>query len=401
MIRHACTFALAVLCLFPLWRLSCQDATAESDPAQSSLQTVLVPEPSIEGEAADRKQAEPFAESLRSSLVGALGSAGFKVLTADADEGVAAWVARCSVSLEDERLAYRVSVAGRGSAELVAADSFSAYAGPTAFPLIDNSAKSVAAQLASYVQGSAAQPRRPVPYRIRLLSPDNGATVTVGPPEQRASIVAGRIKDNALLLPYYPFVRGSTIRLYVSASGRRTESVDIALGIAAPEVRLPPLKKESYQDLLVGTGTGRLLGAGAGYRRYLVPDWSFLFVQDNLFTGYDFTPGSSPLLHEEVWMGFGSFLVLPPESRFRFGAGIGLGYLLSVSTLPEAVRRLYFDFALMPVYIFSEYRFTPRVSAWLSLSSGYALDTGTSGLLSMGWMGDGAPALGAGASWHL
>jgi|GEM_PF-1920681 len=387
----------------------------------AALKSVLLPPPTVAGSAEERVQAEPFAMSLRSSFASALSTLGFSAITVDASSEApdaaqeasgpapaeaeggarsALWLARCSVSVAEGRLSYRLEVYGIVSGELVAADSFSTYAGPTAFPLIDDSASRAARQLSSFVDGSADRPRRPVPYRITIRSPDEGAAVSLGLPGAKSSVKAGVIKDGSLVLPYYPFTRGSTIQLYLSATGRRTQTLRVTLGEEAPIVEAPALEEQSFQDLLVGTGTGRLLGATAGYRRYIVPGWLFLFANDSVFAGYDFLPGSSPFLHEELWTGLGSFLIAPPESRFRFGAGVGLGYLLSCSTVAEAQRRLYFDLALLPVYLFSEYRIGRSTAIWLSINAAYSLDTGTSGILGNGWMNNGAPALYAGLVWR-
>ncbi|MGO8692360.1 MAG: hypothetical protein ACLQMF_01695 [Rectinemataceae bacterium] len=407
--RQSLSTAIAVLLLLA-WGGVAEAQDSASPPVQPHR--ILLPPPIVEGGEGSGPLAEPFASTLRTSFSSAAAALGFSVSEESAGGGErdpariargegAAWYALCFVAVVNDRLSYGIEVFSAWTGELVAADSFSAYAGPTAFPLIDDSATGVAARLASYVDGGEDSPRRPVAYRVTVRSQDEGARITLGSPDSRLSILAGTIRDGKLVLPYYPFARGSTIRLYVSAPGRRTETVGVYLGQAAPTVYAPSLERQSVQDLLVGTGTGRLFGVGVGYRRYVAPEWSFLFLEDHLFAGYDFLPGSSPFLHEEIWTGFGSYLLLPPESRFRFGAGIGMGWLFSYSTVPEAQRRLYFDFALLPVYVFFDYSVARKAALWLSISAAYSLGTGSAGILGREWMGSGPPALSAGVLWRL
>ncbi|HUW41264.1 MAG TPA: hypothetical protein VMV90_09645 [Rectinemataceae bacterium] len=406
--RFRPSFVVVAVLLFAFaWNGSARAQDLGSRPPE---RRIFLPPPILEGDAGGRELAEPFAATLRSSFASAAEARGFAVAAlpgsprdpaAEARNFNEDWYGRIFAEVRNDRLSYRIEVFSSWSGDLVAADSFSAYAGPTAFPLIDDSAARVAERLAAYVAAPEDSPRRPVSYRITILSPDEGARITIGPPELRLSIRAGEIKNGKLTLPYYPFARGSTVRLYLSQPGRRTEILRIHLGEAAPVVSAPPLEAQSYQDLIVGTGSGRLLGIQAGYRRYIVPQWIFLFADDHLFAGYDFLPGSSPFLHEELWTGVGSYLVLGPESRFRFGAQAGLGYLFSYSTVPEAQRRLYFDLALLPVYLFCEYSLSRKAALWMSLSSAFSLGTGSSGILGREWMGDGVPALGAGVVWRI
>ncbi|MDA8424510.1 MAG: hypothetical protein M0Z80_00095 [Treponema sp.] len=399
--------AAAALCFAIAWNGSAGAQDVGSRPPE---RRIFLPAPVLEGDAGERVLAEPFAATLRSCFASAAEARGFALAVlpgsprdpaAEARNFNENWYARIFVAVRNDRLSYRIEVYSSWSGDLVAADSFSAYAGPTAFPLIDDSASRVAARLAAYVELPDDAPRRPVSYRITVLSPDEGARVTLGPPDSKLSIVAGTVRDGKLVLPYYPFARGSTVRLYLSRQGRRTEILRVHLGEAAPIVAAPPLEAQSYQDLFVGTGSGRLLGIQVGYRRYIAPQWVFLFVDDHLFAGYDFLPGSSPFLHEELWTGVGSYLVLGPESPFRFGAEVGLGYLFSYSTVPEAQRRLYFDIALLPVYLFFEYSVTRNAALWMSISSAFSPGTEASGILGREWIGNGTPQLGAGVVWRL
>jgi hypothetical protein len=385
-------------------------ALAQDVGSRPPERRIFLPAPILEGDAAARSLAEPFAATLRNSFASAAEARGFAVAQLPGSEKDIAsearnfnedWYARIFVAVQNERLSYRIEVYSSWSGDLVAADSFSAYAGPTAFPLIDDSASRVAERLTAYVLAPEDSPRRPVSYRITIISANEGARVTIGPPEEKLSVTAGTIKDGRLTLPYYPFARGSTVRLYLSQKGRRAEILRVHLGEAAPVVRAPPLEAQSYQDLFVGTGSGRLLGIQVGYRRYISPQWIFLFVDDHLFAGYDFLPGSSPFLHEELWTGVGSYLVLGPESPFRFGFQVGLGYLFSYSTVPEAQRRLYFDVALLPVYLFFERSVAHNAALWMSVSSAFSLGTDSSGILGREWIGNGPPSLGAGVVWRL
>jgi hypothetical protein len=142
------------------------------------------------------------------------------------------------------------------------------------------------------------------------------------------------------------------------------------------------------------------MGAGAELRAYLAPEWSFIFLEDRLYAGYDFQTGSSPVLHEESWDGLGCYLFFPPSSRFRMGLTAGLGFLLSVTTLPGSSKQVFFDLALLPVNLFGEYSLGKDLGIWMSLRSAYSLGFGSSGLLPRGWMANGAPALSLGMVWR-
>jgi hypothetical protein len=311
-----------------------------------------------------------------------------------------AWAAVASFEIADKRIAYSLRVYDARQAALAASAGFSAFAGITALPLMDDSAKSVAAKTAAY-RGSASRGEGgPVRYRISLSSPDEGASVSIGAAKDQGSRSVGVVEGGSLLLPYIPFDKGTEVVISLSGKGMESIDIPIALGDAAPKVAAPALRKTDGENFLVGTGPGRLLGLGLTYRVYTRPDWNFIFVNDRLFAGYDFNLTSVPLLHLETWYGLGWYLLFPPTSPFRLGASIGGGFLFSFSSAssPTSAYSVFLDTALMPIEGFFEYRFRNGPTVWLSVGGSYSINS--SGLLGQGWIGEGKPDVTAGLLWR-
>ncbi len=381
---------------------------ADAAPA-IARESLLLLEPAAAGAASS------YSAALRTSLARALkeagfsvasGAAGFSPRASEGEEASAlaiaagsAWVACSVVSINGYRLSYRIAVYESESSGLVAADSFTAVAGLGALPLIDESASRVAAKASAALRGLAAS-RRVVGYRITLASPDEGATVSMDSSVATAAFPLGSVEGGNLELPYYPFVAGDKITLTVSAPARRSQIVELTLGEEPPLVQVPALPLSARKAFYLDSGTGRLLGAGAGFRLYAEPDWWYLFVEDRLFAGVDFSPGSSPLLHDEFWSGLGWYLVRPPEKRLRFGLQVGMGILGSLATGSLASRRAFLDYALRPVDLFAEWNLNSTNAIRLGLGASYSFGSGSAGLLGRGWIGNGRPALSLGWAWE-
>jgi hypothetical protein len=416
--------ASALLILFPMG-IEAQDGSdgkAENPEAAILDDSTVILFPSIFSPNADGEaggavdEASAFGQALEGALGRALSSSGFLVSEAagtldgraGTDEAASAvaraagsrWVAYATFALADKRIAYSMRVVDATEAALAAASSFSAYAGLSSLPLMEDGARSVASKAAAYRSSSSLELGKPVQYRIAVNSPDEGATVFIGPAERAGSRPVGAIEGGTLLLPYLPFAIGSKIVLGLSAPGRKPAEIEVELGKEAPTIELPELRRIETRSLLLGTGPGRLLGMEATYRIFIKPEWSFLFINDRLFAGYDFAKGSTPVLHFEAWEGFGCYLVLPPESRFRFGACVGDGKLFSlVGPWSKGSKPTVFcDLALIPIELFMEYRGERGPTYWLSLRGAYSVDN--SGLLGAGWIGKGGPDMSLGISWR-
>jgi hypothetical protein len=389
-------------------------ALASSPPPAEPIARSLSLFPVILPDGEPSADAAAFAEALRSGLGRNLEAAGYSV--ADEKDALApdlpepaeassrarkagsAWAAVCELSLAGGRIAYRVAIYDAGEGALAAGDSFSAFSGLAAIPLMNDTTARTVQRLSSYEDEKRGVARALVGYRILVDCPVEGAEVSIDLPGSSAGIPAGTVRNGRLELPYFPFVQGSTLGISARAEGRAAMRATITLGAEAPVVALS--ERRLRLDLLAGTGTGRLMGAGGGLRLYPGSEWFFGFAEDRVYAGYDFKKGSSPLLHEEFWNGLGWYLFFPPSSRFRLGYQMGYGILFSMVSSPGQERRLFCDLALLPVNFFGEYGLGKDRALWLSLGSAYSIGARGTGLLPSGWMGGGAPSISAGMLWR-
>jgi hypothetical protein len=367
------------------------------------------------GETGDSTEVAAFSDALRSGLKRNLEAAGYPVAEVEealpgdlpeskeasdrAKKAGSAWAAVCELSLVSGRIVYRIAIYDAEDGSLGAGDGFSAFAGLSTVSLLENATARTALKLAAYESERRGTPRRLVGYRLVVACPFEGAEVSVDLPGSSTALPAGRIEGGRLELPYYPFAQGSTLGITAVAPRHLPMHASVNLGVEAPPVIELAEPRPRY-DVLVGTGSGRLMGAGGQLRLYPGSEWFFFFAEYRLYAGYDFTAGSSPLLHNEIWQGVGWYLFLPPASRFRMGYSMGYGALISTVTEREATRRNFSDFALLPVNLFGEYSLKKDMGIWMSLGFAYSPGASENGLLEQGWIGNGAPSLSVGALWR-
>jgi hypothetical protein len=380
---------------------------AAPDPRRLSLFPAAVPE-------AVAAESAPYAEALRAGLRRSLELAGYSVVdeidplsgeqaeakdaSSRARESGASWAAVCELSAASGRIVYRIATYDARDGALAAGDGFSAFTGLSAIPLLEGAAARTVEKLGAYESARTSLARRLVGYRLLALCPVEGAGVSVLPPGASSGIVAGRIEGGRLELPYYPFVQGASLTLVAAAPGHHRMSARLELGADRPPA-VELAEPRPRFDLLVGTGSGRLMGLGGGIRVYPGSEWLFVFFEDRVYAGYDSVKGSSALWHSELWQGLGLFLFFPPSSRFRLGCSLGCGVLLSALSDTEAADRHFADFALLPAEAFAEYRLNEAFGLWLSMRFAYSVGT-SNGLLERGWIGGGPPSLSAGALWR-
>jgi hypothetical protein len=407
--RAAARLVLAALALAML-----QPGTAFAEgiaaaPDDSAL--ILFP-PVVQGEG---EAAATFGSALQEALGRALAEASFSVtaskeaLDPTGDQQAqasslalaagAGWAAIVSLELADKRIAYTLRVYDAREPALAAAAGFSAYAGVSSLPLFEDSSRTVAAKARAWRASMGRGGANAVRYKISVSSPDEGATVSLSSGGAAGLREIGTIADGSLLFPYIPFEIGTRIVISLSKQDRASLDIPIQLGAEAPAIAAPALRKPTRENLLLGTGPGRFLGLGATYRTYFLPDWNFLFFNERLFAGYDFSPGSKPVLHLETWEGLGSYLFFPPASAFRMGACVGWGFMLSfVSASAGSGNPVFLDVALIPIEAFFEYSIKKGPTVWLSFRGAYAVNS--DGLLGRGWIGNGQPDLTAGIMWR-
>lgn len=291
------------------------------------------------------------------------------------------WAVVIRLRLDGRRLYWRISVYDAVSGILRAADSFSAFAGLTALPILDSSAEAVAAAWKLVKDDAVADP--PVAFRLRFTSGDAGVTVRFSSPsvaEREAGITVAGLLEAA----YAPFRATEPIRVSLSRDGYWPKEIELKKGPTAVPVRLPPLQKKTTGSLTVNYGYPRLLGAEAGYRLFISPDVWYLLAADSFWLTTDFKTGSSPVVHDELRLGVGAYLTPWPDPAFRLSVGTGVSCI--GTWLPRATGYgvpYGFDFLLDPVWFTLEYH-RPTWAFVFEQRFPYALGLGT-GFLSQGW----------------
>lgn len=309
------------------------------------------------------------------------------------------WAVVLRVRLESRRLFWRISVYDAVDRTLRAADSFAAFAGLTALPLLDSSAASVAEAWARVKD--AADPTLPVPHPLRFFGGDPEAAVrfaSASVPERDAGTTSA---DGGLEAEYAPFMAKEAVEVRVSKAGYWPKSFILKKGPTEKPVRLPRLQKRADEALTASVGVGRLLGGAVAYRRYLLADLAFLGAENAAWIGTDFQPGSRPVLHDELRLGAGVYPFSAPDAVFRvgLGAGVSLAFTALTGASGYAFPPAGADFCVEPVWFTLEYHrpgwalvLETRFPYSVGLDSGFLprgwleLDGGMTGLISLGLM---------------
>ncbi len=389
--RIAAVALLAAVAAFPAFP---QDAGVDAE-AEEESQAALRDSVSVAVIATDG-EASTFARALASALVRGFVSAGFRSVelfggateASSTDIKVARgirkangtrWVAIARCAIEQRRLVWRATVFDFIDGAMVAGSSQAAFAGLTALPLIDASAaEAVAATLALRERK---KPGKPIEYRLRFSSRDDGALVSFGTGDDARQ--AGVIEDGSLVAPFVAFREGDPVVVSMSRDGYWPRTAVFSPTGAAEPIRLPALMPKTRRALSFGMETARLSGASADYRHYLAPDSIFLRARDSLWLQYAYTAGSVPVIHDELRLGVGAYLFTPHYSRFRFAAGTGLSGIATWVPPSDATPNLYFDLSLDALWLSFEWH-TPAWAAFLEQRVSYSFGA-DAGLLRRGW----------------
>ncbi|PKL10149.1 MAG: hypothetical protein CVV51_00080 [Spirochaetae bacterium HGW-Spirochaetae-7] len=384
--------ALALLATIVAFPASAQDAGVE---AEAEPQTALRDSVSV-AMIASNSEAATFAQALASALVRNFESAGFRSVelfdgaTEDSSTDIKVargirkasgtrWVAIARCTIEQRRLVWSAIVFDFLDGSMVAASSQAAFAGLTALPLIDASAaETVAAALALRERK---KPGKPIEYRLRFSSRDEGAQVAFGTGDDARQ--AGLIEGGSLVAPFVAFREGDPVVVSMSKDGYWPRTAVFSPTGADEPIKLPALMPMTRQALSFGVETARLAGVSADYRYYLAPDSIFLRARDLLWLQYAFTAGSVPVIHDELRLGVGAYLFTPHYSRFRFSAGSGLSGIATWILPADATPNLYFDLSLDALWLSFEWH-TPAWAVFLEQRVSYSFGS-DSGLLRRGW----------------
>ncbi|MFA6506248.1 MAG: hypothetical protein WCT14_09130 [Treponemataceae bacterium] len=391
MSRTGACFLLAALLVFAA-PVALRSQSASGGKAPDDGKGILVLDLSDEAESAVDPEFRRFADVASAAAVRAFTSRGVVLKTASvapepqavASAAVASggrWAVVLRVRLENRRLFWRISVYDAVSSVLRAADSFSAFAGLTALPVLDSSAESVA-QAWKLVKDDVV-PDLPIPFRLRFTSAEAGVAVRFSSAtiaEREACVTVLGTSDAA----YAPFQKTEAVRITLSREGYWSKEIILNKGPVEAPVRLPRLQKKTSDALTVNVGFPRLFGAEAAYRRYVAADVWYLLAADTLWVTTDFRPGSAAVPHDELRLGIGAYLNPNPDSAFRVSVGTGVSGI--ATWLPKATgydSQLGFDFLLDPVWFTIEYH-QPTWAIVFEQRFPYSLGL-TSGFLSPGW----------------
>jgi len=294
------------------------------------------------------------------------------------------WVLVVRSTLDGRSLSWRIAVYDAAQGSLRAGDAYSAFAGLSALPIVDDSARAVAhawktATLVSTDELSL------VALGQRFVSKDSGVSVRYGSAAGDAYREAGTVTDGELVAAYAPFATGAPVHLEVYRDGYWTKDLVLTKGVTEKAVKLPRLQRVAGSAWGASTGFGRLLGAAVLYRWYPLPDRLFLKAENAFWTASDFLPGSSLVLHDEVRLGVGAYLQAEPDAVFRYALGTGfsaIGTLLTDAPGYESPAGV--DLTLEPFWFTQEYHFP----AWaLVLEERFPYSLGLDGgFLEQGWL---------------
>lgn len=237
-------------------------------------------------------------------------------------------------------------------------------------------------------------PVPPVVDSLVLTSPDDGAEVFWLDHRSLGTITGGR-----LVLPLIAFPSDGTLTLSVEKAGWRTQTVTLALAPGRTTFVLPALGRLRTEEIHLLWEAGQVLGAGAEYRRYLVPDWAFWAVEAYPFVQYrPGVPGSRPVAHLATYGSLGSWVLFPADSWFRWGFEASAGFLQTV-TVSSAQPGWYLDGVVVPFGFLVEWNLGP-ITLENRLQVPYSVGLPT-GLLGPQWLmvDDSVPLVSVGWVW--
>lgn len=313
-------------------------------------------------------------------------------LAAGADAGWSA-VIRCTV--EGRRLAWRLSIYDARDAALVAADTGSAFAGASAVAALEASAKALVANAAldrSLPAGLAEE-------ALAFGSGDEGAELRLG--DERGPVL-GQVRGGRVQADYLPFAEGQALTLSLTKEGYWPYSFSSSAGASDPALpALPALMRRVRLSAGLATSPNRLAGLAGELRYYPLPDGIFARLGLQAWLRDDGLAGSPPSLHAEGRLGAAAYLFLPPGSRFRLSAGLGIAAIATALGAESSRPNAYLDLSLELPSITYEWHW-PAFAVYLEQRLGYSLGL-PGGLLSRGWWSTGAGpmvlAIGAMVKW--
>jgi hypothetical protein len=214
------------------------------------------------------------------------------------------------------------------------------------------------------------------PGSIVFASPDEGMVVKLSGDQY-----VGRVVNGRLTLPGDSVVAGSRVVVQKSKPGFHPAEQTVTLTPGKP-IQLRPLAREHANALEMYSTLGQLLGLGAAYRVYAVPDWFFFSGGGYLWAQPPANLALRAVLHTDTFIDLNAYLFLSPDAPVRFGVSTGAGVVLSFLTSPGFP--LYTDIYIDVFNWWLEARFF-GITFFLRQELKYDIGAGV-GLLDQGWM---------------
>lgn len=372
--------------------LAAPSAKAQDTEAVSPLAvSPLVVSPLVVAAVAEDEAAGPFAEALAAALRRELSAAGFGAVAAYAGDAAgdaaaigaatgARWVAVARCLSDGRRVVWRAAVYDLLDGALVAAESGAAFAGLTALAMLEESA-ALAAE-AAYALRDRTAPGQPIDYRLRFVSPDDGAALRFGTGDDARE--AAVVEAGEATAVFVAFRAGDPVVVSLDKDGYWPRVLVFRPGEADEPIALPALMPETRHALALGVSATRLAGLSAEYRYGVLPDALFLRASDSLWLSPAWTAGAEPIVHDELRLGFGAYLFMPRHSRFRLAAGAGVSAVATALTGAQAGQKAFLDLTIDAPWLSYEWH-EPAWAAYVEQRMAYSFGLG-SGLLRRGWL---------------
>jgi hypothetical protein len=301
------------------------------------------------------------------------------------------YIALVYAMVEDRRVVWRIGVFDTFRNQRMSSDASAGFAGLSALPLIQESARRVARVFPSL--DSLGFEQLTIDYSLVFLAPGPGVDVFLGDPD--AGVLLGSSSDVGegdqeswiIQFDYFPFQAGQELLLTAVLEGHYPREFRVQIDLERPEspISIPWIQPMLTQTRYWGIGIPRLLGITGGMRIYINPDKLFLGYENTLWTSYAFLPGARPLIHNEARMVLGGHIFTQPQNRFRIVNGIGVGTILTYIPSPNLETQIFADLVLDPLMIGFEYHVNWGI-LWAEIRKPFAVGTG---LLEFGWMDPG------------
>ncbi|UCF96214.1 MAG: hypothetical protein JSV89_13620 [Spirochaetaceae bacterium] len=212
--------------------------------------------------------------------------------------------------------------------------------------------------------------RKDAKVRITLLSNDEGARVYLGPDQRLGTI------ENGKLVIEVP--ANTQLKIETTKPGYHTNREYFEVNNQSAEIRLRPLFKRTRFGFELFSTSSQLLGIGAGFRLYVVPDYIMFKADDYIY----FSIGSggedsTSAFHNDFRIQFGSYLFAPPSRRVRFGVATGIGIILSAleKSNAQSENSTFYDFYWDVVDLWIDFNWQ-KGAVFFKVETKYALGLG-------------------------